>query len=656
MRSRILALFFLLLIVRSGNFVHAQINTDRVLLMGRNALYYEDYVLAIQRFNMVISVKPWLGEPYFYRGLAKFYLEDYAGAEMDCTSALEKNPYTAEHFELRALCRINQERYKLAEADYKKAIAIKPLDHNCWHNLVLCQMEQKEHEAADSSLDVMIHHWPKESMQYTLKAQVSFARNDTLTALKWVERALEVNEYDGTAWSMKAMVCAQQKQFAESEKALDRAILQQPKNANLYINRALARYEQANLRGAMSDYDAALEMEVGNYLAHFNRGLLRAQVGLDNLAIEDFNFVIEQEPDNMIALYNRALLLDNTGDFKGAVRDITTVIDEYPEFWAGYQKRAQIRRKLGEIDEAERDEFKILQAQLQVATGTYKSSGKTRKKSEKNIEDYNKLVEEDFHEEENEYVSCYRGRVQNRQTDLKVLPNYVLAYYRETSEVEGYVPFWREVETINQQKKLSSTLFLTNHEGTCSDEKIQMHFQMVTELTETLDSQMSLSDVLFCRALEYYHVRDFENSLADLNTLLADTPGYLTGLFLRAQVRCAQMDVMKETIPANELRLNYLMAMQDLNKCIELAPDVPYFYYNKGGVLVCLSDYQEAVESYNEAVRLDDRFPEAYYNRGVAHLLAKHKEDGLSDLSRAGELGLYSAYNLIKRYSSKNLE
>ena len=35
--------------------------------MGRNALYYEDYVLAIQRFNMVINAKPWLGEPYFYR-------------------------------------------------------------------------------------------------------------------------------------------------------------------------------------------------------------------------------------------------------------------------------------------------------------------------------------------------------------------------------------------------------------------------------------------------------------------------------------------------------------------------------------------------------------------------------------------------------------
>ena len=50
----------------------AQINTERVMLMGRNALYYEDYVLAIQRFNMVINAKPWLGEPYFYRGVSGY--------------------------------------------------------------------------------------------------------------------------------------------------------------------------------------------------------------------------------------------------------------------------------------------------------------------------------------------------------------------------------------------------------------------------------------------------------------------------------------------------------------------------------------------------------------------------------------------------------
>ena len=53
----------------------SQINTDRVLSIGRNALYFEDYVLSIQYFNQVIRVKPYLPEPYFYRAVAKISLE-----------------------------------------------------------------------------------------------------------------------------------------------------------------------------------------------------------------------------------------------------------------------------------------------------------------------------------------------------------------------------------------------------------------------------------------------------------------------------------------------------------------------------------------------------------------------------------------------------
>lgn len=51
--------------------LYAQINTERVMTIARNALYFEDYVLSIQYFNQVINAKPYLYEPYFFRGLAK---------------------------------------------------------------------------------------------------------------------------------------------------------------------------------------------------------------------------------------------------------------------------------------------------------------------------------------------------------------------------------------------------------------------------------------------------------------------------------------------------------------------------------------------------------------------------------------------------------
>lgn len=81
----------------------SQINTEKVMTVGRNALYFEDYVLSIQYFNQVIGVKPYLAEPYFFRGLAKINLDDYQGAEKDCSEAIQRNPFVVNAYQVRGI-------------------------------------------------------------------------------------------------------------------------------------------------------------------------------------------------------------------------------------------------------------------------------------------------------------------------------------------------------------------------------------------------------------------------------------------------------------------------------------------------------------------------------------------------------------------------
>ena len=634
----------------------AQINTDRVMLMGRNALYYEDYVLSIQRFNMVIAAKPFLSEPYFYRGLAKFYLEDYQGAEADCSNAIERNPYTENNYVLRGLCRVNLKDFAHAEQDYAESTRMNPQNQGSWHNMVLCQMEQEAYTRADSCLDILINHWPKESEGYTMKAQVRLALEDTIEAERWIDRALEVNAYDGAAWSMKAMVVLNRGEYNRGEECLDKAILQLPRNANLFVNRALARYHQDNLRGAMTDYDAALEIEPGNYLGHFNRGLLRAQVGDDNRAIEDFNFVLEQEPDNTIALYNRALLLDQTGDYKGAIRDISAVIAEYPEFWAGYQTRAQIRRKLGDVYGAERDEFRVLKAEMEKRTGTYKSKAKTRKKSDRNPEDYNKLVEDDKQQlQREEYASEYRGRVQDKQTELSVEPMYVMTYYKRKHALSSFVAFHSTVESFNRSGQLPLPLYISNVETNASEERREQHFEDIKAVTEVLGDSPETTGLYLRRAMDYYHVRDFEACLLDLDRAIQLQPLVAISYFLRAQVRCAQTISSRSdkvsTIMTPEEKIAFGLALDDMKNVVELEPDMVFAQYNMGNIYVQMGELDKAIDAYTQAIAIDSRFPDAYYNRGIVRLMQGRMNEGLADLSQAGEYGLYGAYNLIKRYS-----
>ena len=102
-------IFKILLLALYPLFGWAQIDTERVMAVGRNALYFEDYVLSIQYFNQVVNAKPYLADPYFFRGLAKINLDDFQGAESDCSEAIERNPFVVNAYQVRGLARIQQD-------------------------------------------------------------------------------------------------------------------------------------------------------------------------------------------------------------------------------------------------------------------------------------------------------------------------------------------------------------------------------------------------------------------------------------------------------------------------------------------------------------------------------------------------------------------
>ena len=69
-----------------------------------------------------------------------------------------------------------------------------------------------------------------------------------------------------------------------------------------------------------------------------------------------------------------------------------------------------------------------------------------------------------------------------------------------------------------------------------------------------------------------------------------------------------------------------------------------------------MGDYNTAEADLDKAIELKSDFPEAYYNRGLTRIAMGNTEDGVADLSKAGELGIYTAYSLIKKYSKQKGE
>ncbi len=75
----------------------------------------------------------------------------------------------------------------------------------------------------------------------------------------------------------------------------------------------------------------------------------------------------------------------------------------------------------------------------------------------------------------------------------------------------------------------------------------------------------------------------------------------------------------------------YQEAKSAMDKCIEVMPNFPMAYYNRGNVNKELQDYKASLEDYNKAVELDPKYMLAYFNRGVVEAKMGRYGDAIED-------------------------
>ena len=636
----------------------AQINTDRMMTVGRTALYFDDYVLSIQYFNQVINAKPYLAEPYFYRAVAKLSLEDFRGAEQDCSNAIDRNPFVINAYQVRGLSRVYQGRYEDAMADFREGLRLEPGNNSMRHNLILCLMRLNKSEEAIMATDTLIASSPKYAPAMVMRSDLLWEMGDSTGALEWVDKALDVNRYDPVMLHHRGVMLARLERYEEAEEDMDRSIYLDPGNANSYITRAMIRYFRNNLNGALADYDMSVDIDPANITAHYNRGNLRAQIGDDNRAIQDFDIVIAAEPDNMMAVFYRGVLREQTGDYRGAERDITRVLDEYPQFTQGYQMRSEVREKLGDRRGAEEDAMVVIREQnrrFNASRGYADNSekedeGKTRERSDKNVYNYRKIVVDENLENSTGFSSEYRGKVQNRNVEVKYLEPYRLTYYKDNTREINLVHTSKTVEELSESGCFMSELKLDNNEVRLGERQIDKLFADIGLRTQYLsDNNANAGCLLLARALDFALLQDFDNAESDLNLAASIDPDNWAVWFCRAQIRARSIQVKRAEHEGEQP--SYQFVINDLSRAIELEPSFAYAYYNRGTFYAMVNDMPAALVDLDKAIELDGTLAEAWYNRGLVLVMLDRMDEAFRDLSRAGELGIYSAYNIIKRFS-----
>lgn len=645
----------------------SQINTDQVMRIGRNALYFEDYVLAIQYFNSVIAAKPYLAQPYFYRSLGKFYLDDYKGAEQDVTMALERNPFLTDAYELRGVLRQNTGRAEEAVADYDKALEMMPQNRGILFNKSLALQDMGDYDRAGESYETLLRLHPGFADGYLGRARMYLAKKDTVAAKADIDHALEIDKNAVNGYIMRADIAINSaKDYEQALADMDQAIRLQPKYAGFFINRAFLRHELDDYYGAMSDYDYALQLDPLNTMAMFNRAMLRAEVHDYNRAIDDLDCVERLRGADFRILYNRAIIRKEVGQYKEAIADIDRVIEAYPELAAGYFLRYDIRRDMGD-PKAQADYDKSLalaKKKVQVVPGADGSvdlvaspDGTEGESQEVVASRFTQLITiADNSSVETEFNNkSIRGRVQNNASMVEAEPVFVVSYYTAPTELKQSADYIREVTDLNNTRSLRFLLQVTNREPRIDDDdEIKRHFESIDYYTSYLSTHTPRPIDYFGRGMDYMSVHNYRAAMADFGKALELEPKFTLALMMRgiARYRDLKTDVVSNGEATGAMGHNLRMVIDDLLEVCKLSPDMAVNYFNLGTLYAEAGDMTTALSYFNRAVELKPDFGEAYYNRGYVYFKLGNKAAGTADLSKAGELGIVPSYNLLKRMSA----
>ena len=652
----------------------AQVNTDQVINIGLNAYYFEDYLMAIQYFNQAIQAKPYLARPYLYRSISKINLDDYVGAEDDATTAIRLNEFIPDAYEVRGVARQNLGKNKEAIDDYDKAINLLPRNRQLLFNKAMAQADINDTIGAAATFDELLGYYPGFENGYLGRARLRIARNDTVGALGDINRAIEINDKSFNGYAMRADIAMSrgQQYYNEALTDIDMALKLQPKTAGLYINRAFIRYTAEDFNGAMSDYDHAISLDPNNKTALFNRGLLEAEVSANDKALVDFNKVLEMDPTNLHARYNRAMVLAAKHNYKDAIADAQYVIDAFPDFPTGYYMRSEFYRDMGKRADAARDydKARLLANKLHPdATGNVQGTRRDSYAEETPEEMVRRqfatlLKVDDNSDIRDEYNnSDIRGRIQHRNLNVELEPMFELSYYSSPDALakDGY--YVKDVDDINRTRQLRNVIYVTNHVPHITDQSvIDAHFRAVTDYNSYLSTHTPRTIDYMGRAMELVTIHNYAAAIADLDRAIALTPDYSLAYLLRAQARYKLNETgaadngdgskLDQATRAGLERKEMAAVIDDINQAIKYSPRNAIAWFNKGNLMAQRGDYAEARRCYDIALDLKPEFGEAYYNRGYVYLKLGDRANGVADLSKAGELGVASAYNLIKRISN----
>jgi tetratricopeptide (TPR) repeat protein len=414
---------------------------------------------------------------------------------------------------------------------------------------------------------------------------------------------------------------------------------------------ALSYQDVRNYDSAIVEYDKALELNPNNSICYYNRGILNLDLEEYHDALMDFDNVIQLNPRNIYSYYLRGIIKSNLEDYPGAEEDFTTAIDLYPKLINAYRNRAYTRMALNDRKGYDEDQ-RIIDSLMKIQVPEHEMDELSYLQT---ITDFN-----------NDFTSISNvidSKVQYADKEIRMIPVFHIAV-KQDWDLYGSSRF-NGLPTLDQLSEKNIYFKVDNYDYGIVDEKVvsalAYKFDSVFLIDETDNESYIVTSLLLGWQMKH---RDAIKIIDEAETDIAEN--HLT-YFIRGNHQFAIGEIIY-SIENQEIFLNsqadpssdegqqdviqeyYQFAIDDYNRAVELNPDFIYARFNRAYVKSLRENFQEAIEEYSYCLEKDEDFAQAYYNRGLLYIYMEDPSKGCVDLSKAGELGIQSAYQVIYKF------
>ena len=640
----------------------AQVNKQYFVWVGRDMVMDSRYREAIETLNILLRADPDAYEGYFWRGIAKYHLDDLLGAERDFTLTLAKNPVYTNAYQFRALTRSRLGNYDDAMKDFDEAIELRPDYPAPYYSRGVTNILTGRYREAVDDFNMYMRFNQRDADAYANRGTAYLHLQDTVAAYEDFGRAIRTNREYPRGYLERGSLYMEQGRYDEALADFDTAVRCDTSYIPAYFSRAMVYYRKHNLQAALADFDRVLELDPTSSVTYFNRALVRTETGDYNRALEDYDQVAAYSPGNVIVYYNRAGLRFRLGELQGALEDYDRAIELYPDFANAYLGRASVKYLLRDSEGAERDRSV---AERKIAEYRARLEGESEVSFADTSRQFDKLLSFD--------TQLSDGPVRNTAMGTKeritLRPSYGFTLRSDAEPGRGLILHPGEAEAEEFIASLGDASVVFGCEG--SDMAAAALVRKDEAVSADIAANGSRWQAYFMRGMTQALLKQYTNAVGALSTAITLSPRNPFLYIARSAVQAEMTDfissmdngysrISPESDRSARMRdaartYDYDEAISDLNKAAKLNPNLPCIYYNRGNLFALSGLFPEAFEEYSKAIALDPGLAEAYFNRGLVQIYMKDTRKGLLDISKAGELGIGEAYDLLRLYSAAGM-